>query len=188
MFSVLTIVMLFSVVVNSQDNSLTDSRDNKTYKTIKVGDKVWMAENLNYDTAGSVCYKEKAANCEEYGRLYGSSAAQKVCPTGWHLPTKQEVEDFMKASTGMDSFFTYSGLTSTPLYTFRNFSDLNFTYGGFSSMTGKFMNAGKEVFFWTSDQLGKYTYAQYSLDEEKFWLRTSELMSAYGCYVRCVKD
>ena len=73
---------------------LIDSRDGKTYKTVKLGTKLWMAENLNYATDGSYFYT-KVINGKTktigHTRLYTRSSAKTSCPVGWHLPTREKV-------------------------------------------------------------------------------------------------
>lgn len=73
---------------------MVDNRNNKTYKLQNVAGKLWMAENLNYETSnGSFCSLEGGDDyCAKYGRYYIYSAAMRACPDGWRLPTTAEVE------------------------------------------------------------------------------------------------
>ena len=109
--------------------SLTDSRDKQTYKTVKIGSQIWMAENLNFETDSSYCFNDSAKYCSKYGRLYTWAAAmdsagvwsengkgcgyqkmctptypvQGACPSGWHLPTKAEYDTLFAAIGGSET-------------------------------------------------------------------------------------
>ena len=86
--------------------TMTDDRDGKTYKTVKIGEQVWMAENLNYAGPNddiSRCYEDMPATCEAGGRIYSLSVADTVCPSGWHLPKKEEFEILLTTVGGIDN-------------------------------------------------------------------------------------
>ena len=85
------------------DGSFTDSRDGHSYKVAIIGKQTWMAENLNYKADSSFCYNDQESDCAKYGRFYQWSEAQQACPSGWHLPSKSELETLIETAGGTES-------------------------------------------------------------------------------------
>jgi uncharacterized protein (TIGR02145 family) len=162
---------------------INDSRDGKTYKTVKIGEQTWMAENLNVKTSNSVCYENKKENCDKCGRLYGLSD-KKICPQGWHLPTCDEGKKLMvaggaaafKSKDGWDNNsgngYDIYGFSAKACgsYIYHNYDPTSFGYG--SSAT-----------FMVQDN----TEEGDGCDGSFFFAKT-ELYGSEWHSIRCVKD
>ncbi len=133
-------------------STFTDPRDGRTYTTVKIGNQVWMAENLNYDAGkGSCCYDNDTSNCFRYGRLYDWKTAKRVVPPGWHLPSKEEFETLLKnlgGNLGAGGRDTYKQMIR------GGSSGFNLQFAGYRYVLGTFSDAGKYQRIWTSTEIG----------------------------------
>jgi uncharacterized protein (TIGR02145 family)/uncharacterized repeat protein (TIGR02543 family) len=171
---------------------LTDSRDGKRYRTVVIGGKRWMAENLNYQiSSGSWCYDYSNSNCDKYGRLYDWNTAKTVCPAGFHLPLRQEWNNLVavaggdrKAGKNLKAKSGWSGKKGNGTDKFG----VSALPGGYRGSGGNFNSAGINGNWWTatefSDGLAYFRGMSYNYDG------VDEINSdkSYGLSVRCVQN
>ncbi len=124
------------------------------YKTVTIGDNVWMAENLKYDDGGEgILVSAMTINDIDYGDCYyyNKTAIQRISANfpGWHISTKDDCDLLYNEVAGdCDSLRTTSGW-----YNGRNGNNLK----GFNAEPlGQYHN--NEV-FWSTGLASFFTYA-----------------------------
>lgn len=185
---------------NCEYGELVDERDGQLYKTVKIGDQWWMAQNLNFETANTWCgggSDTSEGDCSKYGRLYTWAAATAACPSGWHLPTKTEFETLLTVVGGSSPTVGCSSTAGAKLKSTSgwnnsgngseaySFSALPAGRRGSVTYSGDFFYLGESADFWSADDDGGYMSLGYRDDGACVW-RGAYNYFAYS--VRCLKD
>jgi uncharacterized protein (TIGR02145 family) len=205
----------------TQDNS-TETRvipeltscvtyNGQKYRTVVIGGKRWMAENLNYvpDSGNSWCYYNDNRYCNQYGRLYdwatamgistsynnsswwGSDVKHRgICPVGWHLPSRAEWNNLVSAvgSSAGPKLKSTSGWNGSGNGT----NDFGFSAlpGGVRYSNAGFGNAGAGDYgyWWTAtERESLYAYYRY-MGYDNDYVYEDYGFKSNGRSVRCLED
>ena len=178
-------------------DTMVDARDGQVYKTVKIGSQTWMAQNLNYETKDSRCYKNDYHNCSKYGQFYTWDDAKKSCPAGWHLPDTTEWNTLFASVGGRLTASKYLKSTSG-WKTCKNWCWANGNGSddyGFSVLpvdgwgdNREFGSEGRRAEFWTASVKDRDAYYIYLVARYSYTIYFNRNFNYYGRSVRCVKD
>jgi uncharacterized protein (TIGR02145 family) len=189
--------------------SFVDERDNHEYKWVKIGNQIWMAENLAYlptvvgpgtssettpyyyvhgYNGTSISDAKATSNYTTYGVLYNWQAAMTACPAGWHISSDAEWTELIDFLGGTEVAGGKMKETGTSHWFSPNFGATN--ESGFSGLPGgyfwpnSFTSIGYYGVFWRT----MVNYEGYNLYFESQKTNTLIPNKAAGFSIRCLKD
>ncbi|WCL81246.1 FISUMP domain-containing protein [Saprospira sp. CCB-QB6] len=196
----LALGLLSSCKTANSSGSFTDNRDGQSYKTVKVGGNVWMAENLRFEQAEGQPYGKKESE-KSKGLLYTLAGARNACPDGWHLPSVQEWEFLLKKAGGYyHEVLTgqkpkIEGTPSSVFLKIKEGSGFGFPVQpigwGSPKNGGLFMAQGQQTAFWTNTEhptmKKSHKFVYFDFNEQKVSV-TQKPFDDLLLPCRCVQD
>jgi|GEM_PF-649258 len=198
--------------------TFTDKRENKTYNTIKIGEQVWMSQNLdvvkfgygeeipeanskkewdraNKDHKAAWCYYDNdPANGEKYGKLYNWWAAidaRRIAPAGWHIPS---IEEWTILITTMGGFKFAGNSMKKTVWAYGEYPT---NPSGFAAVPAGMRLSDKDATFlsatfgtgWWSRNESSPTYAKsIELSAEDNLRESIYINEGQGMSIRCIQD
>ena len=191
--------------------------DGNIYKTIQIGNQVWMAENLRvtkyrngesilhitnndewvHTSYGAWCYYENLQSNEPaYGKLYNWNAVidpRGIAPKGWHIPTPQEVTTLIEYLGGTSIAGGKMKETGATYWAesnpnVTNSSGFSGRPGGYRHYTGIFSDINTNGWFWTNNGVNTYSADVFRLYFANLECTISDWYKVQGLSIRCIKD
>lgn len=190
-----------------------DTRDTKSYQTVKIGNQCWMAENLNVGQAVNLSagqsndgiiekyyYDNNSQNGQVYGGLYtwdemmnytNIKGSRGICPDGWHIPTDLEWQE-MEMALGMTQSEaiksnTWRGTDQGTQLGLNGSSGYHALYSGRSVPGFGFTALQAYEYIWTSDESGDNAWRRCLEISSPKVGRYDSFPKTYGMSVRCVR-
>lgn len=195
------------IKLNLEYGTVTDI-DGNVYKTVKIGNQWWMAENLKVtkDPSGKIienfCYNNDESNADILGRLYSwdvamnkskTPGAQGIAPNGWHIPTAKDWDTLVSTLGGYSVAGGHLKATVGGFWLAPNTGATNMS--GFTAIAageidrGKHWQYGESAVFWSSNETDQdnavYVYLDY---DKKRITKTSFFKNVMKYSIRCIKN
>lgn len=194
---------------------LVDGRDGQSYRTVAIGSKIWMAQNLAYNAFGSWCLENEDDSCRKYGRIYQWSSAmdigirydndhwqgsdsnhQGICPVDWHVPSDQEWDDLVvfvggSASAGRVLKATSGWSAEPPALGGHGGDDvvgMRILPGNHGGTAGEAIGHHSMAKFWSSTGRNGRTASNVEFDGETDSSHRGEQVKTDALSLRCIKD
>jgi uncharacterized protein (TIGR02145 family) len=194
MVVLLLFVICFLTNYGQQTGTFSDPRDGKVYKTVKIGNQKWLAQNLAFKAdSGCWAYNNDKKNVAVYGYLYTYEVAKKACPAGWHLPTNNEWTTLIKYKGGdtiAGGKLKEEGTAHWSISDKGNTNESGFTAlpGGCRKIDGSFFAIGNYGNWWSSTEyLTAGVWVLYMACSNSLIGRDYS-SKTYGLSVRCIRD
>jgi clan AA aspartic protease (TIGR02281 family) len=191
--------------------------DGQVYKTVKIGNQVWMAENLNVERfrngdliphakteeewkkAGenkqpAWCYYDNdPANGKKYGKLYNWYAVNDprgLAPKGWHIPGDEEWTTLIDYLGGESRAGAKMKSTSgwAENGNGNNKGGFSGLPGGLRFSTGVFNYFNKNGYWWSSSEYYRYNAWNRNLNYFNNDINRNYNDLEKGLSVRCLRD
>jgi len=199
-------------------NSIVTDIDGNAYHTVKIGNQVWMVENLkttryrdgsrianivadhswSVSTSGAYCWYENDTSFRQgvYGALYNYYAVadrRNLCPEGWHVPSKSEwlaLEAYLggRAMAGGKMKETGSAHWHAPNIAASNECGFSGIPGGGRAQLGWFGEIGEYATWWSSSAEDSDYAWHWGVSRVSIAAKANPGHKASGFSVRCLRD
>lgn len=216
MLFILHLLLILNGTCEKDEIIIVTDIEGNVYNGVKIGDQVWMAENLNTtkyndgtdipnvtdDTAweslktGAYCfYDNNEANSDIYGRLYNWFVVStgKLCPTGWHVPTDPEwtiMTEHLGGLSVASGKMKEAGTThwNNPNTGATNASGFTALPGGHRYFFGQFEGINTGALWWSFTEYNTNQAWFRSIGYDNTGVRRDPYSKQNGFSVRCIRD
>jgi len=169
-----------------------NTRNGQSYASIRIGNQIWLASDLNDDIPGS--YVQKESKMPRWGRFYDWETAKLACPVGYHLPSDNDwtiLATYLGGNKKAGGKLKESGKNASwksPNTGATNETGFTARAAGQILTDGTHQFFGESVYWWSSTEYDSYRGRIWSISYMDSGLYDEFQDKTVRCSVRCLKD